>query len=92
MRRLNLVLQELERVTYEKNGLLDQVEGSSKDIDEMHRIINSEDNTDKINRYMQDDLAIERQQNTELRDRIKDNERTSSNLVQELKKIQNEGE
>jgi hypothetical protein len=92
MRRLNLVLQELERVTYEKNGLLDQVEGSSKDIDEMHRIINSEDNTDKINRYMQDDLAIERQQNTELRDRIKDNERTSANLVQELKKIQNEGE
>jgi hypothetical protein len=39
-------------VTYEKNGLLDQVEGSSKDIDMMHHIINSEDNTDKINRYM----------------------------------------
>lgn len=92
MRRLNLVLQELERVTQEKNSLLDQVDGSSKDIDEMHRIINSEDNTDKINRYMQEDLSLERQQNTELRDRIKDNERTSANLVQELKKLQGEGE
>jgi chromosome segregation ATPase len=92
MRRLNLVLQELERVTHEKNSLLDQVDCSSKDIDEMHMIINGEDNTDKVNRYMQDDLGVERSQNTELKDRIKDAERTSSNLVQELKKLQNEGE
>lgn len=65
---------------------------SSKDIDDMHRVINGEDNTDKVNRYMQDDLAVERNQNNDLRDRIKDNERTSSNLVQELKKLQNESE
>jgi len=68
------------------------VDCSSKDIDDMHRVINGEDNTDKVNRYMQDDLAVERNQNNDLRDRIKDNERTSSNLVQELKKLQNESE
>jgi len=55
-------------------------------------VINGEDNTDKVNRYMQDDLAVERNQNNDLRDKIKANERTSANFVQELKKLQHEGE
>jgi hypothetical protein len=52
MRRLNLVIQELERVTREKDDLYSRLKQQAKDSTEIQRLLNGEDNVDKVNKYM----------------------------------------
>ena len=59
MRRLNLVLQELDRVCKEKEEIQSRLQMSAKDSMNLQRMINGEDNMDKVNRYMQEDLGFE---------------------------------
>jgi hypothetical protein len=63
MKRLNLVMQELDRVKREKEELLNRIAFIHKDQLEVNRMINHEDNIDKVNQYMQDDLVYERDRN-----------------------------
>jgi hypothetical protein len=66
MRRLNLVLQELERVSKEKEEIQNRLQQFSKETMNIQRMINGEDNIDKVNKYMQEDLAYERGRNQKL--------------------------
>jgi hypothetical protein len=59
MRRLNLVLQELDRVSKEKEEIQKRLQQYAKETMNLQRMINGEDNIDKVNRYMQEDLAYE---------------------------------
>jgi hypothetical protein len=52
MRRLNLVIQELERVNREKDELYARLKLSAKDSSELQRVLNGEENIDKVNKYM----------------------------------------
>jgi len=48
-KRLNLVLQELDRVNRDKSSLLHKSNRVRSDVDTMQRQLNSEDNADQIN-------------------------------------------
>lgn len=52
MRRLNLVLAELERVQREKEDLGLRSSQTSKSVNDLQKVISGEDSMDKVNRYM----------------------------------------
>jgi hypothetical protein len=72
MRRLNLVIQELERVSREKDELFARLKQTSKESAELQKVVNGEDNIDKVNKYMSDDLAYERDRNIKVKSQIKE--------------------
>ena len=84
MRRLNLVLQELDRVQKEKEELQHAYVQSCKQTHEMQRILNDEDNVDKTNRYMHDDLAYEKDRNDQLREKVKEEDLVKAKMLKEL--------
>lgn len=90
MRRLNLVLQELDRVQKEKNDLIDRMGMVEKDQKSLQRMLNGDDKVDKVNRYMQDDLLYERDRNMKLNDKIKEEEQDKNDLLRELRGIEND--
>ena len=92
MRRLNLVLQELDRVKSEKDDIQTQLAVASKNTQDLQRQINSEDNVDKVNRYMQDDLAYERDRNQAARQKIKEVEGNQADTLGELRKAEDGAE
>lgn len=63
MRRLNLVHQELERITKEKGELSAQLAHWMKQSTEVYDMLNNEDNVDRVNKYMKDDLMYEKDRN-----------------------------
>lgn len=67
MRRLNLVIQELDRVNREKEDFILRLKQSAKESGELQKIINEEDNVDKVNKYMNDDLIYERDRNHKIK-------------------------
>jgi hypothetical protein len=87
MRRLNLVMQELERVNKEKDDVYLRLKQSNKEVGELQGLINSEDNVDKVNKYMSDDLIYERDRNHKLKLKIKELDLYRSELIGELRKI-----
>lgn len=82
MRRLNLVIQELERVTREKDDLYARLKSTAKDSTDIQRLLNGEDNVDKVNKYMQDDLAYERDRNLKVKSQIKELDLYKQDLFQ----------
>ncbi len=82
MRRLNLVLQELDRIKQEKMELTAQLGDAAKHTENVQDCIRNEDNMDKVNKFMQDDLKYERDRNLGLQDKIKETELNSNYLVQ----------
>ena len=87
MRRLNLVMQELERVTKEKDEIYSRLRHSTKEVGDLQGLINSEDNVDKVNKYMSDDLVYERDRNHKLKSKIKELDLYRNELIHELRKI-----
>lgn len=75
MRRLNLVLQELDRVQREKEEIQNRLQSFAKETMDLQRMINGEDNIDKVNKYMQEDLVYERDRNAKLSSSIKEQDK-----------------
>jgi hypothetical protein len=71
-RRLNLVLQELDRVNRDRSSLSQKFNIAAKDVLQMKRMLNEEDLDDKINRDLQMDLNTLRDKNKEAKLRIAD--------------------
>lgn len=89
MRRLNLVHQELERITSEKSNLQSQLTSWMKQSAEVYDLLHNEDNVDRVNNYMHDDLTYERERNFKLKAQIQDlNEQilTMADEVQQLER------
>ena len=59
--------QELERITSEKTDLQAQLTGWIKKSTEIYDVLNNEDNVDRVNKYMKDDLMYERERNHKLK-------------------------
>ena len=55
-------------------------------------MINGEDDLDKVNRYMQDDLAYERDRNLSLQGKLKEEDEVKANLQREMEKTADESE
>ena len=70
MRRLNLVHQELERIMKEKGELSSQLAHWVKQSTEIYDMLNNEDNVDRVNKYMKDDLMYEKDRNQKLKVQI----------------------
>lgn len=87
MRRLNLVIQELERVNKEKEDIYLRLKHSAKEVGELQNMINSDDNVDKVNKYMSDDLVYERDRNHKLKSKIKELDIYRNELIHELRKL-----
>jgi len=90
MRRLNLVLQELDRVQREKEEINERLEQFAKESMNLQRMINGEDNLDKVNKYMQEDLSYERERNQKLKNSIREQEHYQNDLINDLRKIEDE--
>lgn len=90
MRRLNLVLQELDRVQKEKDELMERMDARQADQINLQRILDGENKFDKVNRYLQDDLAYERDRNIKVRNKIKEEEKYTNELLRELRKTEND--
>ena len=90
MRRLNLVLQELDRVQKEKEDIQQRQLLVSKDANALQKIIAGEDNTDKMNKYMNDDLSYEKDRNQKLQQRIKGEEIYKNDMIRELNQIEDD--
>jgi hypothetical protein len=71
-RRLNLVLQELDRVNRDRSNLSQKLGIGQKDVDQMKRMLQEEDLDDKINRDLQMDLNATRDANKDTKVRIAD--------------------
>lgn len=50
-------------------------------------MINSDDNVDKVNKYMSDDLVYERDRNHKLKSKIKELDIYRNELIHELRKL-----
>jgi len=50
----------------------------------LQRRLNDEDNVDKANRYMHDDLSYEKDRNDSLREKVKEEEMIKNKLLKEL--------
>jgi hypothetical protein len=87
MRRLNLVMQELDRVKRERDELMQRLQLSTKEQSEITRMLNSEDNVDKVNKYMQDDLAYERDRNHKIKSQIKELDLYRNELIKDFSKL-----
>ena len=51
-------------------------------------MINGEDNVDKVNKYMQEDLGYERDRNQKLKSQIKEYDEYKNELIKELRKLE----
>lgn len=87
MRRLNLVHQELERINKEKGELQSQLTHWMKDSTEVYDMLNSEDNVDRVNKYMKDDLVYERERNQKLKQQIQEMNNQILNMADEVKQM-----
>jgi hypothetical protein len=67
MRRLNLVHQELERINREKGELQSQLNTLVAHSSEAYDNLHLEENVDRSNKYMKDDLSYERERNQQLK-------------------------
>jgi hypothetical protein len=67
MRRLNLVHQELERINREKGELQSQLNTLVAHSSEAYDHLHLEENLDRSNKYMKDDLSYERERNQQLK-------------------------
>ena len=56
----------------------------------MQRILEGENKFDKVNKYLQDDLTYERDRNLKVRQKIKEEEMTTNELLRELRKSEND--
>ena len=90
MRRLNLVLQELDRVQKEKDELMERMDARQADQINLQRILDGENKFDKVNKYLQDDLAYERDRNIKDRNKTKEEEKYTNELLRELRKTEND--
>ena len=50
-------------------------------------MINDEDKVDKVNKYMQDDLAYERNRNDKIKSQLKEEEMYQNELMKELRQV-----
>ena len=88
MRRLNLVMQEHERVKREKEDIYQRLKQSAIEASELKKLLQSEDNVDKVNNYMNEDLVYERDRNHKVKQQIKDLDLYRTDLINELRKLQ----
>lgn len=72
----------------EKDDVYLRLKQSNKEVGELQALINSEDNVDKVNKYMSDDLVYERDRNHKLKLKIKELDLYRNELISELRKIQ----
>jgi len=58
----------------------------------LQRVISSEDNIDKVNRYMNEDLIYERDRNQKLKHSIKEQDIYKNEMLAELHKVEDNHE
>lgn len=56
----------------------------------MQRVISDEDNIDKANRYLQNDLAFERDRNDQVKRKLNESEAYKNDLIRDLRKIEHD--
>eukprot|EP00347_Sterkiella_histriomuscorum_P005910 403354803 len=88
MRRLNLVMQEHDRVKREKEDIYQRLKQSAIEASELKKLLQCEDNVDKVNNYMNEDLVYERDRNHKVKQQIKDLDLYRTDLINELRKLQ----
>ena len=89
-RRLNLVLQELDRVNRDRGNLIQQYNMTEKDVQNMQRLIDSEDATDKMNNNLQVDVMGHRDNNENFKHRITETDQTRTDAIGRLRVLQAE--
>lgn len=92
MRRLNLVHQELERINREKGELQSQLTHWMKMSTDIYDALNKDDNVDRVNKYMKDDLVYERDRNHKLKVQIQELNSQILNLADEIRQLERDHE
>jgi hypothetical protein len=88
MRRLNLVHQELERINREKAELTAKLTHAMKSSTETYDILNKDDNVDRVNKYMKDDLLFERDRNQKLKAQIQELNNQILHMAEEVRQME----
>jgi prefoldin subunit 5 len=92
MRRLNLVHQELERINREKAELQTQLSHWMKQSTDTYECLNKDDNVDRVNKYMKDDLLYERERNLKLKAQIQELNSAILQMADEVRAMEREQE
>ena len=86
MKRLNLVLSELERATHEKSEVSAKLLDQERQADELKKRLDEVSSLKNVvNRNLQEDLRYERELNEKLRDELARFEREKAQLVGRLR-------
>ena len=81
-------MQEHDRVKREKEDIYQRLKQSAIEASELKKLLQSEDNVDKVNNYMNEDLVYERDRNHKVKQQIKDLDLYRTDLINELRKLQ----
>lgn len=84
-RRLNLVLQELDRVNRDRSNLAQKFKIAEKDVNQMKWMLKEEDLDDKINRDLQMELNAVRDKNKDTKIRISEIDARRSDAIAQLR-------
>ena len=80
-RRLNLVLQELDRVNRDKSNLQQKFTIQDKEIGQMRRLIESDSDKDKVNAEIQMDVNGLRDGNVGIKHRITETDGSRADAI-----------
>lgn len=69
---------------------MERMDARQADQINLQRILDGENKFDKVNKYLQDDLAYERDRNIKVRNKIKEEEKYTNELLRELRKTEND--
>lgn len=89
-RRLNLVLQELDRVNRDRGNLIQKYNMCEKEVANMQRQIDGEDMTDKMNGELQVDVISNRDKNKDYKMRIGETDTVRTDAIARLRVLQAE--
>ncbi len=86
MKRLNMVLSELEKATHEKSDIASKLRQQERLADELkHKLEEISGLKNVVNRNLQDDLRYERDLNQKLREELDRFEREKESLLSKLR-------
>mgnify|MGYP000754813636 CR=1 FL=1 len=87
-RRLNLVLQELDRVNRDRGALVQKLNLQEQEISQMQAKLNNEDDADKLNSHLQMDVNGHRDTNTGIKRSIQDTDMARTDAIAKLRALQ----
>jgi len=80
-KRLNLVLQELDRVNRDRSKLVHKMSLVDQDVSSMQSKLHNEDNADQMNNEMQLDVNGQRDNNVNIKRTIHDTDMTRNDAI-----------